>query len=128
MISDKEILASKILNIRHFEESLDTLFEKRKIFGTYHRCIGQEATAVAFCHYLDKKKDFIVSNHRNHGHYLSFTEDYAGLMNEILGNENGVSKGLGGSQVILSENFFSNGIIGSTIAIATGVSFGIKIK
>ena len=33
-------------------------------------------------------------------------------MNEILGNENGVSKGLGGSQVILSENFFSNGIIG----------------
>jgi TPP-dependent pyruvate/acetoin dehydrogenase alpha subunit len=128
MISDNEILASKILNIRHFEESLDALFETRKIFGTYHRCIGQEATAVAFCHYLKKKDDFIVSNHRNHGHYLSFTEDYAGLMNEILGNEKGVSKGLGGSQVLLSESFFSNGIIGSTVAVAAGVSLGIKIK
>ena len=128
MIKEKDLLASKILNIRYFEESLDSLFEKRKIFGTYHRCIGQEATAVAFCHYLDKKKDFIVSNHRNHGHYLSFTNDYNGLMNEILGNDKGVSKGLGGSQVLLSDNFFSNGIIGSTVAVATGVSFGIKLK
>ena len=49
-------------------------------------------------------------------------------MNEIMGNENGVSKGLGGSQVLLSENFFSNGIIGSTIAVASGISFGIKIQ
>ena len=128
MINEKDLLASKVLNIRYFEESLDTLFENRKIFGTYHRCIGQEATAVAFCHFLDQKKDFIVSNHRNHGHYLSFTNDYNGLMNEILGNEKGVSKGLGGSQVLLSDNFFSNGIIGSTIAIASGVSFGIKLR
>ena len=128
MTNEKDLLASKVLNIRYFEESLDSLFERGKIFGTYHRCIGQEATAVAFCHYLDNKKDFIVSNHRNHGHYLSFTNDYNGLMNEILGKEKGVSKGLGGSQVLLSDNFFSNGIIGSTIAIATGVSFGIKIK
>ncbi len=128
MKNEKDLLASKILNIRYFEESLDKLFENRKIFGTYHRCIGQEATAVSFCHFLDRNKDFVVSNHRNHGHYLSLTEDYRGLMNEIMGNENGVSQGLGGSQVLLSKNFFSNGIIGSTIAIASGISFGMKIK
>jgi len=128
MKNEKDLLASKILNIRYFEESLDKLFENRKIFGTYHRCIGQEATAVSFCHFLDQKKDFVVSNHRNHGHYLSLTDDYSGLMNEIMGNENGVSQGLGGSQVLLSKNFFSNGIIGSTIAIASGISFGMKIQ
>jgi TPP-dependent pyruvate/acetoin dehydrogenase alpha subunit len=124
----KEAIALKLLKIRHFEESLDKLFSERKIFGTYHRCIGQEATAVGFSSLLDKSKDFIVSNHRNHGHYLSFTEDYVGLFNELFGNENGVSRGLGGSQVLLAKNFLSNGIIGSTISIATGIAHGIKIK
>ena len=124
----KEEIAFKLLNIRHFEESLDKLFSKRKIYGTYHRCIGQEATAVGFTSLLDKSKDFIVSNHRNHGHYLSFTEDYAGLFNELFGNINGVSQGLGGSQVLLAKNFLSNGIIGSTISIAIGIAHGIKIR
>ena len=47
MKNDKDLLATKVLNIRYFEETLDKLFENRKIFGTYHRCIGQEATAVS---------------------------------------------------------------------------------
>ena len=34
MKNEKDLLASKILNIRYFEESLDKLFENRKIFGT----------------------------------------------------------------------------------------------
>ena len=118
----------KIFRIRNFEESLDKLFSEGKIFGTFHRCIGQEATAVAFTEVLDKENDFVVSNHRNHGHYLSFTEDYWGLLNELMGKENGVTGGRGGSQVIFGKNFISNGIIGSTIPIATGISFSIKIK
>ena len=56
----------KVFKIRFFEESLDDLFQNQKIFGTFHRCIGQEAVAVAFTLYLDNKKDFVVSNHRNH--------------------------------------------------------------
>lgn len=124
----KENIALKLLNIRHFEESLDKLFSERKIHGTYHRCIGQEATAVGLTTCLEKSKDFVVSNHRNHGHYLSFTEDYDGLFNELLGNSNGVSQGLGGSQVLLAKNFLSNGIIGSTVSIAIGIAHGIKIR
>ncbi len=118
----------KIFRIRNFEESLDKLFSEGKIFGTFHRCIGQEATAVAFTDILDKENDFVVSNHRNHGHYLSFTEDYEGLLKELMGKESGVTGGRGGSQVIFGKNFISNGIIGSTIPIATGISFSIKIK
>ena len=122
---NKEI-ALELLKIRCFEESLDDLFEKGEIFGTYHRCIGQEATAIGFTHTLDRDNDFVVSNHRNHGHYLSFTGDYRGLLDELKGKKEGVSGGRGGSQVIIGKNFISNGILGSTVSLSTGISLGKK--
>ena len=99
-----EEITLQLLKIRYFEESLDGLFEKSEIFGTYHRCIGQEATAIGFTHSLDRDNDFVVSNHRNHGHYLAFTGDYRGLLDELKGLETGVSAGRGGSQVIFGKN------------------------
>ncbi len=119
-------ISTELLKIRFFEETLDKLFENQKIFGTYHRCIGQEATAISFTHYLDKKKDYVVSNHRNHGHYLAFKSKYKALLDELKGKQTGASGGKGGSQVICDQNFVSNGILGSTIALATGIAFGIK--
>ena len=83
----KEEIVIQLLKIRYFEESLDGLFEKGEIFGTYHRCIGQEATAIGFTHSLDRENDFVVSNHRNHGHYLAFTGDYRGLLDELKGKK-----------------------------------------
>ena len=47
-------LAKRVAKIRYFEESLDGLFEKGIISGTYHRCIGQEATAVGVTFNLNK--------------------------------------------------------------------------
>lgn len=122
-----EEIAGLLVKIRLFEESLDELFKKGVIHGTYHRCIGQEATAVGICRHLDQR-DFIVSNHRNHGHYLAFTNDFKGLLEELKGSADGISKGLGGSQVIFTKNFISNGILGSTVPIAVGLSFGFKLK
>ena len=119
-------ITKKFLRIRFFEESLDDLFLKQKIFGTYHRCIGQELVAILLTYYLDKKNDYVVSNHRNHGHYLAFKEKYIDLLYEIKGDQRGPTSGNGGSQVICDNNFFSNGIIGSTIPLATGIAFGIK--
>jgi TPP-dependent pyruvate/acetoin dehydrogenase alpha subunit len=127
-MKDIKKFAEKVFNIRFFEESLDTLFQDQKIFGTYHRCIGQEAVAVAFTFYLNKKNDFVVSNHRNHGHYLAFKEKYQSLYDEIAGKSTGVSSGNGGSQVLMEKNFFSNGIMGTTIPIATGIAMGFKLK
>lgn len=123
---DLKYVIKRLLKIRFFEESLDLLFSKGIIFGTYHRCIGQEATAVGVTYHLNRDKDFVVSNHRNHGHYLAFTEDFLGLYEELKGTEKGVSKGRGGSQVIFGKNFLSNGILGSTVPIATGISLGLK--
>lgn len=119
-------IAARVLRIRYFEEALDPLFEQGRIFGTYHRCIGQEATAVGVTHALDRAADFVVSNHRNHGHYLGFTDDYEGLLAELLGREDGVTGGRGGSQVIIGDRFLSNGILGSTIPVATGIALGLQ--
>jgi len=123
-----EKFAEKVFKIRFFEESLENLFQDQKIFGTFHRCIGQEAVAVAFTLNLDNEKDFVVSNHRNHGHYLAFKEKYQSLYDELRGKDNGVSFGNGGSQVLMQNNFFSNGILGTTISIATGIAMGFKLK
>ena len=119
-------ISKELLKIRFFEEMLDDLFQDQKIFGTYHRCIGQEATAISFTYFLDKKNDYVVSNHRNHGHYLAFKNKYEPLLDELKGKKTGASGGKGGSQVICDDNFVSNGILGSTIALATGIAFGLK--
>ena len=118
--------ALMIQKIRFFEEALDDLFENGVISGTYHRCIGQEATAVGICSLLDNDIDYVVSNHRNHGHYLAFSEDYIGLLNELKGSTDGVTGGKGGSQVIFGKHFISNGILGSTAPVATGISLAVK--
>ncbi|HET8650840.1 MAG TPA: thiamine pyrophosphate-dependent dehydrogenase E1 component subunit alpha [Gemmatimonadales bacterium] len=123
---DARLVAGRVLRIRALEESLDRLFERGAISGTYHRCIGQEATAVGVTYLLDRERDFVVSNHRNHGHYLGFTDDYAGLMAELRGEPEGVSGGRGGSQVIHGHRFLSNGILGSTIPVATGIALALK--
>lgn len=122
----REEIAERILLIRFFEESLDALFEKGVIHGTYHRCTGQEATAVGVVRHLDPVRDYVVSNHRNHGHYLAFTGDFAGLYAELRGDPEGVTGGRGGSQVLFAERFLSNGILGSTVPLATGIALGLK--
>jgi TPP-dependent pyruvate/acetoin dehydrogenase alpha subunit len=123
-----EKILFKAYEIRKFEESLDEQFKNGIIHGTFHRCIGQELTAVISTYFLNSETDFIVSNHRNHGHYLGFTNDFEGLANELMGKESGVTSGIGGSQLIFGKNFISNGILGSTVPIAVGLAFANKLK
>jgi 2-oxoisovalerate dehydrogenase E1 component len=73
MIDHKKI--KEALLIRRVEETFLDLFSKGKLNGTVHTCVGQELSAVAFAGQLNKK-DFVFSNHRCHGHYISFTKDY----------------------------------------------------
>jgi TPP-dependent pyruvate/acetoin dehydrogenase alpha subunit len=108
--------------IRRVEESLLDLFAAGKLAGTTHTCIGQEANAVGVISHLEHGRDVIVSNHRCHGHYLAFTDDVDGLLREVMGKEGGVCGGKGGSQHLCNEGFYSNGILGSTVPLATGMA------
>ncbi len=117
-----EALYERMFLIRRVEESLLDLFSQGKIVGTTHTCIGQEANGVGVISHLEQGRDVIVSNHRCHGHYLAFTDDVVGLLREVMGKEGGVCGGKGGSQHLCNDGFYSNGILGSTVPLATGMA------
>ncbi|MBA4320609.1 MAG: pyruvate dehydrogenase [Flavobacterium sp.] len=120
-------LIIKALTIRFTENKLLELFSLGKLFGTIHTCIGQELTGVAVSACLNEN-DFVFSNHRCHGHYLSYCDDVEGLIAEIMGKSNGVCGGIGGSQHLQKYNFFSNGIQGGIIPVAAGLAFSLKLQ
>jgi TPP-dependent pyruvate/acetoin dehydrogenase alpha subunit len=108
--------------IRRFEETLLDLFSAGKLVGTTHTYIGQEANATGIIAHLDRDRDVVFSNHRCHGHYLAFTDDAYGLLCEVMGKADGVCGGKGGSQHLCNGNFYSNGVLGSIVPVATGIA------
>ncbi len=118
---------SQALLIRATEERLLSLFSEGKLFGTVHTCIGQEFTGIAFARRLEAG-DTIFSNHRGHGHYLSYSDDVEGLVGEVMGKANGVCAGRGGSQHLQRDGFHSNGVQGGIAPVATGLGMAHKLQ
>ncbi len=132
-VSDKTSLDADALGrmyrqialIRRFEDRILELFSKGELNGTTHTYVGQEANAVALISQL-RDQDIIFSSHRCHGHYLARFGDAAALFGELMGRTNGVCAGRGGSQHLCRDNFYSNGIQGGYVPIATGMAFAEK--
>ncbi|HON65946.1 MAG TPA: thiamine pyrophosphate-dependent enzyme [Phycisphaerae bacterium] len=120
-------LLKKALCIRRTEERLLELYSQGKISGTVHTCIGQEWVGVAVAAHLGQG-DYLFSNHRGHGHYLAFTDDVEGLLAEVMGRVTGVCGGRGGSQHLCRDGFFSNGIQGGIVPVATGLAMAQKLR
>lgn len=113
--------------IRTFEERALAEFSTGKLFGTTHSYIGQEADAAAIFAALGPD-DVIFSNHRCHGHFLAYGGDPYRLAAELMGRATGLVAGRGGSQHIHWRNFYSNGIQGGIVPVATGIGLAEKIK
>ena len=122
-----ESMYEQMLLIRRFEETLTDLFERGLLFGTTHCCTGQEAVAVGVMNAITTD-DIVTSNHRGHGHFIAYTDDVEGLTAEIMGKETGVCGGRGGSQHLHKGNFYSNGITGGMIPVATGMAYAEKLN
>ena len=116
-----------MLLIRYFEEGVLKLFEQGKLFGTTHAYIGQEANAVGVITNL-RAKDTVVSNHRCHGHYVTHKQNAYALLCEMMGKNDGLCSGRGGSQHICDTNFFSNGVQGGIMPLAAGLAFSEKFN
>jgi TPP-dependent pyruvate/acetoin dehydrogenase alpha subunit len=112
--------------IRKFEERALTEFSSGNLVGTTHAYIGQEANAAGLLHHL-VDGDIVWSNHRCHGHFLAYGGDATQLAAELMGKETGVVAGRGGSQHIHWKNFYSNGIQGGIVPVATGMAFAQKL-
>jgi len=91
----KKIIEEALL-IRLVEEKFLDLFSKGKMNGTVHTCVGQEFSAVAVAGQLTDD-DWITSSHRCHGHFISKTKNWQGLIDELRGLESGACKGIGSS-------------------------------
>jgi TPP-dependent pyruvate/acetoin dehydrogenase alpha subunit len=118
-------LYTTMVLIRRFEERLLEEFSAGRISGTTHTCIGQEADAAGIFSVIDPE-DVIFSNHRCHGHFLAYGGDPYRLAAEIMGKATGLVGGRGGSQHIHWRNFYSNGVQGGIVPIATGMALAEK--
>ena len=116
-----------LYRIRRFEETVLENFPKGVFFGTTHTYLGQEANAVGVLSHLHRG-DIVFSNHRCHGHFLAYGGDMRALFAEMMGKATGVCAGRGGSQHLQWRDFYSNGVQGGIVPIATGMAMAEKIK
>lgn len=126
--SDAPALYELMYTIRAFETSLLDMFGSGVLSGTTHTCLGQEATAAGIISAIDRRSDIIVSNHRNHGHFLAYCGEIERLYLEIMGKPEGICAGRGGSQHLHFHNYYSNGVQGGIVPFATGMALGEKMK
>ncbi len=120
----------QMLRIRTVEEKIAELYPEQEMRCPVHLCIGQEAVAVGVCANLSPT-DYVLSNHRSHGHYLAKGGNLKAMMAELYGKATGYSQGKGGSMhlVDLSAGFLgATPIVGSTIPIAVGTALGSVMR
>jgi 2-oxoisovalerate dehydrogenase E1 component len=115
------------LLIRETEQALLRLFSEGLLSGTTHTCLGQELCQMSVVRALNDAGDIILSNHRNHGHFLTYSGDFFGLVAEIMGREGGVCGGIGGSQHLAFRGFHSNGVQGGMTAIGAGHGLAMRM-
>ena len=128
--STKINLLYSMFRIRMVEEMIAELYPQQQMRCPVHLCIGQEAIAAGVCQALNND-DYVLSNHRSHGHYLAKGGDLQKMMSEIYGKATGCSKGKGGSMHLIDLDAGFLGavpIVGSTIPIAVGAAFSAMIK
>jgi TPP-dependent pyruvate/acetoin dehydrogenase alpha subunit len=123
-------LYTTMVRIRQFEERILPLLKEGKIKGTAHPSVGQEAVAAGVCGVLEPT-DYIVSNHRGHGHCIAKGMRTAEMMAELYGRRTGSNKGKGGSMHIADLDQYiigCTGIVGSGAPIAGGAALSAKMR
>ena len=120
----------RMVRIREFEQAVIALHAKGEIPGPAHTSQGQEAEVVGACMALGAD-DYMVGNHRSHGHPIGKGARLAPLMAELMGKSTGVCRGKGGSMHLADFSVGSLGetsIVGAGIPIAAGAALGAKMQ
>jgi TPP-dependent pyruvate/acetoin dehydrogenase alpha subunit len=118
----------RMLLIRGFEELVQSLFLKGEVYGTTHLYSGQEAVATGIASLLEER-DRVAATYRGHGHALALGVEPQKLLDEMLARETGINGGRAGSMNVNSPAdrlIGSFGIVGGSIAAATGAALALK--
>src|SRR3712207_1696190 len=116
--------------IRRFEERAGAMYAKAKVGGFLPLAIGEEATILGAVRAM-RDEDYLISTYRSHGHALSRGSDPDRVMAELLGREDGVSRGRGGSMHMFDvERRFMGGygIVGGNLPLAAGMALASDYK
>jgi TPP-dependent pyruvate/acetoin dehydrogenase alpha subunit len=121
---------SALWRIRLFEGHVQRLAAAGVIPGFPHLSTGQEAVAVGICTQL-AREDVLFTSHRGHGHVLAKGSDIEATFAEILGRQNGLCRGRGGSMHLVDA---ANGVLGATgvvagnLALAAGAAWAAQAQ
>lgn len=120
----------RMQRIRQFEAKAEKIHADGEIPGALHTYAGMEASGVGACMAL-RDDDYMVGNHRSHGHPIAKGAKLRPLMAELLGKKTGVCSGKGGSMHLSDFSMGSLGetsIVGSGGPVTAGAALGAKLQ
>lgn len=116
--------------IRAIEEAIAYHYPEGKMRCPVHLSIGQESIPAIFSESVNQK-DFAVSTHRGHAHYLAKGGNLNTMIAELYGKSSGCSKGKGGSMHLIDRNvnfMGTSAIVGNSIPVGVGLALSIELK
>jgi pyruvate dehydrogenase E1 component alpha subunit len=116
--------------IRQFERRAHDLFLQNLVKGTTHLGTGQEGIAAGVAAAM-RPDDYTFVTYRGHNHVLARGTPMTAVMAELLGRENGLMHGKGGSMHLLDVSkgvLGSYAIIGAQLVIANGTAWSAKYR
>jgi TPP-dependent pyruvate/acetoin dehydrogenase alpha subunit len=116
--------------IRQFEKRAHDLFLQNLVKGTTHLGTGQEAIAAGVAKAMNPD-DYTFVTYRGHNHVLARGTPMTPVMAELLGRENGLMHGKGGSMHLLDVShgvLGSYAIIGAQLVIANGTAWSAQYR
>ncbi|MGW2857854.1 thiamine pyrophosphate-dependent dehydrogenase E1 component subunit alpha, partial [Streptomyces sp. NPDC001215] len=118
------------VELRAFEKRAHDLFLQNLVKGTSHLSLGQEAIAAAFGVAM-RPGDYTFATYRGHAHTLARGVPMGPVLAELLGRENGLMAGKGGSMHLTSVEHGMMGsyaIIGAHLPIACGAAWSAQYR
>ena len=123
-------LYRNMTRIRQFEKRAHDLFLQNLVKGTTHLGAGQEAIATGVAAAM-RPDDYTFVTYRGHNHVLARGTPMTPVMAELLGRENGLMRGKGGSMHLLDVAngvLGSYAIIGAQLVIANGTAWSAQYR
>jgi acetoin:2,6-dichlorophenolindophenol oxidoreductase subunit alpha len=121
-------MLQRMVEIRAFEDEVMKLFNRNLVRASTHLCQGQEAVSVGACSALESG-DTMTCTYRGHGAVLAMGAPLDRAFGEILGREEGLCAGRGGSMHLTDLSVGAQGsfaVVGAQLPFACGAAFAAQ--
>ncbi len=123
-------LYRKLQELRQWGKRTHDLFLQNLVKGTSHLSLGMEAIATGFAAAMEPD-DYTFATYRGHGHSLARGMGPGPALAEMLGRENGILGGKGGSMHLTDVEHGMMGsyaIVGAHMCVANGAAWSAQMR